>query len=91
MVLQILDMEENPHRIQKIYGLRYKQNLKKYIIPFLKFKIKIRKKTYNEKIQYFFDAFETNKTVNDSDIDFIDNYFLDSIANYLPDDNIDDE
>ena len=57
----------------------------------IEFKIKIRNKTYNKKIQYFLDTFETNKTVNDSDIDFIDIYFLDSIVNYLPDDNIDDE
>ena len=57
----------------------------------IEFKIKIRNKSYSDKIQYFFDAFETNKAVNDSDIDFIDNYFYDSIANYLPDDNYNDE
>ena len=51
------------------------------------FKIKIRNKNYDEKILYFFDAFATNKNVDYSDIESIDSYIINSIANYLPDDN----
>ena len=40
------------------------------------FKIKIRNKNYEEKIQYFFDALVTNKNVDDSDIEFIDSYII---------------
>ena len=77
-------------KLKEIYHSIPHRNFMKFVRE-IEFKIKIRDKSYSEKIQYFFDAFETNKTVNDSDIDFIDNYFYDSIANYLPDENYNDE
>ena len=77
-------------KLKEVYHSIPQYNFMKFVRE-SEFKIKIRNKNYEEKIQYFFDAFVTNKNADDSDIEFIDSCIINSIANYLPDDNLDDE
>ena len=77
-------------KLKEVYHSIPQYNFMKFVRE-SEFKIKIRNKNYEEKIQYFLDAFVTNKNADDSDIEFIDSYIINSIANYLPNDNLDEE
>ena len=68
-------------KLKEVYHSIPRRNFMKFVRE-SEFKIKIRNKNYEEKIQYFFDALVTNKNVDDSDIEFIDSYIINSIANY---------